>query len=307
MKEVIIGIDIGGTNIKAAVMLVKSLEGIIEHYSYPTKENGKEILKQVKTIINFIINKYRSKFLIKGIAIATAGIVDFQKGEIINANDNIPGWIGIKLKDSLEKEFLLPVVVENDVNAAAWGEYLARNKRFNNFIGLTIGTGIGGGIIYQGRIMRGSQGKAGEIGYMIISDNGSTLETYVSRKGILRAAGKYFTDEEIESLTVKDIFNLASAGDKRGIKIVNQTVYYLALGLKNLIYIFDPEIIVLGGGIAQSGEILLNTTKKFLFEYGIKENEIALELAILGNKAGLVGIKDIFRKKYIVKNNHYAP
>lgn len=157
--KAVIGIDIGGTNVKIALLEAEGLN-IIESKQYPTAKGAERLKNQLISLVDEMKKEYTSKYSFLGIGVATAGRVDFSKGEILFATENLPGWTGQKLKPFLEERTGLPVIVENDVNAATWGEYIARNKRISDMVYLTLGTGIGAGIIIDNKLVRGRYGRA---------------------------------------------------------------------------------------------------------------------------------------------------
>lgn len=294
--KAVIGIDIGGTNVKIALLEAKGLN-IIESKQYPTEKGAERLKNQLISLVDEMKKEYTSKYSFLGIGVATAGRVDFSKGEILFATENLPGWTGQKLKPFLEERTGLPVIVENDVNAATWGEYIARNKRISDMVCLTLGTGIGAGIIIDNKLVRGRYGRAGEIGHTIIVANGRQCncgnkgcwEMYASQQGILKTAEKYYSKEELDELTVKEIFDRAKAADPVAEEIIDLTGYFLAIGIQNIIHTIDSPYFVIGGGISRAGSILLEVIEKYLYNDKITWEQIDIELALLGNRAGVIG------------------
>ncbi|MBI2523514.1 ROK family protein [Candidatus Woesearchaeota archaeon] len=240
----IIGIDLGGTNIKAASVAKKGK--IIKEYEIATESE-----KGTKTVIDNVIsavNKVKSGKII-GIGIGSPGPMDYENGVITNPV-NLP-FRNVPLKKIIQKKFSLPVFLDNDANCFALGEAIfGAGKKYQNVIGITLGTGVGGGVIIDKKIYHG-RGNAAELGHMTIkfdglkarSGNNGDIEEYVSARGLR----KIFKGSDPYS-----IYELAIKRNKRAIKTFEEMGCYLGIGLANIIYAFDPDIIVVGGKISNS-------------------------------------------------------
>lgn len=304
-QNVILTVDIGGTNIKGSLVPLNTYEKFIGKKMVSTIPVFKELKIQLRNIIKYYFDKFEKSHNISGIGIASAGRVDYEKGKIIYATDNIKGLSGFNIRDYLQNKFDVPVIVDNDGNAACWGEYRYRteyqNENIQSMCLITLGTGVGGGLVINGELVRGNAWKAGEIGHMIIKEKGRKCtcgyegcwECYVGREAILKTAMKFYKNKPIKDLSVKGIYN-DFPEEKSAINTVDKIGYYLALGIKNLIHIFDPEIIVLGGGISRARNKLINSISTYLYDDKIKKNQTKLEVACLGNKAGQIGAKEMF-------------
>ena len=295
----VIGIDIGGTAVKDGLLSEKG--DILESGEFPTE--GKKGVDNLFINICGVIDKYLEKDIL-GIAVSGTGQIDGSIGKVIGGSPIIPGWIGTNLVEKLEKKYNLPAVLENDVNCAALGEkWLGAGKDAKDFICLTIGTGIGGGIILNDEIFRGDSCVAAEFGHIQIVKNG--IECMCGKKGCYEryasttALVNMVKEKTGKTLNGKEIFELEKAGDKEIAKIVETWIDYLTDGLSTLAYIFNPSLIVLGGGVTKQGDYLLNRIKESL-DKKIGENyrkNLSVRFAQLGNNAGMLGAEYLLLKK----------
>lgn len=279
----IIAIDIGGTNIKYGVL---SLDSTIVRTS--------EIKTRVTATDNFIledvdnlIGKLISEFQVSGVAISTAGVVSSKTSEIVHVGPTIPNYKGTNFKKLVNEKYNLPCTVENDVNSAALGEFWkGAGEEFSSGFCLTVGTGLGGALIIDNKLIRGASDSAGEIGYMKIL--GKDIQSVASTKALVKAVAERKGRENING---RIIFDLAKEGDKDSIEEIDILVKLISQAIENIVYIVNPEVIILGGGIMEQEEYL-----KPLFEEEIKRilpekfiSNTKIRFAKLGNKAGLIG------------------
>ncbi|WP_099361205.1 ROK family glucokinase [Fredinandcohnia onubensis] len=304
MDKQIIGIDIGGTNIKLGLLNVKG--DILNRWEIPTVR-GKEI-KHIWESVLSKVSKNDIENNILGIGVGAPGFVDGDSGIVFEAVNL--GWKNFELGKLLSTKFSLPVVVENDANLAALGEYWkGAGDRVENLIFITLGTGVGSGIIANGSILNGENGTAGEIGHIIVDPNGypcncgrvGCLDTISSATGIVRQAKEKVKENPSCSLAhylntrgsidAKDIFTQARNGDPDCIDILEYTAEMLGKALANAAAIINPSKIIIGGGVSQAGEQLLNLTKKYFIQYSLgRIGEVTnIEIAKLGNNAGIIG------------------
>lgn len=284
-------IDIGGTSIKYGVLSEKGEIFIDGTVSTKVTEKENFILSDVKKLIRNILDEYRN-YEIKGICVSTAGVVNPEKGEIAYAGPTIPKYTGTKIKEELEKEFSISCEVENDVNCAGLGEYWkGAGKGSNSMVCLTIGTGIGGSVILDGKLLNGIGYTAGEIGYMDV--NGSYIQNIASSKYLVEKVQKEKVEKEgiTDAITGVDIFELAKKGDEICIAGINEIISNLAVGVRNIIYLLNPEVIVIGGGITAQKEYLEEKIRKEVNDGMISDmfRKTRIELAQQGNQAGLLG------------------
>ena len=284
-------IDIGGTSIKYGVLSEKGEIFIDGTVSTKVTEKENFILSDVKKLIRNILDEYRN-YEIKGICVSTAGVVNPEKGEIAYAGPTIPKYTGTKIKEELEKEFSISCEVENDVNCAGLGEYWkGAGKDSKSMVCLTIGTGIGGSVILDGKLLNGIGYTAGEIGYMDV--NGSYIQNIASSKYLVEKVQKKKEEKEgiTDAITGVDIFELAKKGDEICIAGINEIISNLAVGVRNIIYLLNPEVIVIGGGITAQKEYLEEKIRKEVNDGMISDmfRKTRIELAQQGNQAGLLG------------------
>ena len=284
-------IDIGGTSIKYGVLSEKGEIFIDGTVSTKVTEKENFILSDVKKLIRNILDEYRN-YEIKGICVSTAGVVNPEKGEIAYAGPTIPKYTGTKIKEELEKEFSISCEVENDVNCAGLGEYWkGAGKGSKSMVCLTIGTGIGGSVILDGKLLNGTGYTAGEIGYMDV--NGSYIQNIASSKYLVEKVQKEKEEKEgiTDAITGVDIFELAKKGDEICIAGINEIISNLAVGVRNIIYLLNPEVIVIGGGITAQKEYLEEKIRKEVNDGMISDmfRKTRIELAQQGNQAGLLG------------------
>ncbi len=295
----VVGIDIGGTAVKYALL---SEEGtLLSTGEFPTCAE-----KGVENLFNNIckvIDKYNCSDLL-GIAVSGTGQIDGSIGKVIGGNPIIPGWIGTNLVELLEIKYGVRAVLENDVNCAALGEkWLGAGKDEENFVCLTIGTGIGGGIILNNDIFRGDTCVAGEFGHIQIVKNG--VQCMCGKKGCYEryasatALVKMVKDATGKELNGKEIFELEKAGDTKIKEIVDTWIDYFTDGLSTIIYIFNPSLVVIGGGVTKQGDYLLDRIHKSL-DGKLGENykkNLKIRFAQLGNNAGMLGAEYLLLKK----------
>ena len=284
-------IDIGGTSIKYGVLSEKGEIFIDGTVSTKVTEKENFILSDVKKLVRNILDEYKN-YEIKGICISTAGVVNPEKGEIAYAGPTIPKYTGTKIKEELEKEFSIPCEVENDVNCAGLGEYWrGAGKGSKSMVCLTIGTGIGGSVILDGKLLNGIGYTAGEIGYMDV--NGSYIQNIASSKYLVEKVQKEKEEKEgiTDAITGVDIFELAKKGDEICIAGINEIISNLGVGVRNIIYLLNPEVIVIGGGITAQKEYLEEKIRKEVNDGMISDmfRKTRIELAQQGNQAGLLG------------------
>lgn len=285
----ILAIDIGGTLIKYGLV---SLNGEVLESSEISTEAEKGI-KNLLEKIDFIKNNYKNE-LILGIAISGTGQINGEIGQVIGGNPIIPGWIGTNLVRLLEEKYSLPVILENDVNCAALGEkWKGVAKSLKSFICLTIGTGIGGGIILNNKLFRGENFVAGEFGHIQIKKG--KYEQYASTSALVK-----MVKERIgKNLNGKEIFTLEKEGFQEYKDIIDEWIDNITDGLSSIIYAFNPSDIVLGGGVTKQGEHLLNRIKVSLNKKisPIFKQNLNIHFAELGNSSGMIGATYLLLKK----------
>lgn len=303
-----IGIDIGGTTVKIGLL---NHEGkIIYKWEIPTiiDNQGDRIVDDIWQSIIETISEQKVESDIIGIGVGAPGFVNRKTG-IVEEAVNI-GWKDFHLKDKLQKLSNLPVVIENDANLAALAEnWQGSGNDSNDVIFITLGTGVGGGIIVNGEILNGTNGTAAEIGHILVEPDGhlcncgrvGCLETIASATGIVRQAMEQVAnnpDSELASyyrrhgkITTKDIFELAQNGYSLSENIINKATDTLGFVLANTAVTINPSRIIIGGGMSKAGEPLLSKIKSSFKKYALPRISDCCEvtLAQLGNDAGMVG------------------
>ena len=286
----ILAIDIGGTMIKYG--LVSSDGEILSTDKIETEaEKG---LENILNKIDNIFKRYKKNNPV-GIAVSGTGQINGMIGKVIGGNPIIPNWIGTNLVKILEEKYNLPAVLENDVNCVALGEkWIGAGKDLSNFICLTIGTGIGGGIILNNQLFRGENFVAGEFGHILIKKG--EFEQFASTTALIRLVkertGKILNGKEIFDLEKKEIVEYQ--------EVISEWIENLTDGLSSIIYCFNPANIILGGGVIGQGEPLINRIKNSLFKkIGLQFKEkLNIIQAKLGNNAGMIGASYLLLEKF---------
>ncbi len=306
MRSYAFGIDIGGTTVKCGLFTTDGT--FIESWEIPTRSenNGSQILPDIaKTITKKIKEKNITLDDVEGVGVGVPGPV-FDDG-VVNGCVNL-GWGVLDVKGQLSTLLSgLPVEVANDANAAALGEqWRGGGKGFSNVIMVTLGTGVGGGVIVGGRILAGAHGAAGEIGHITVNHHETErcncgkkgcLEQYASATGIVHVAHKMLNESDrpsplrsIDPLTSKDIFDAAKTGDPISLELVDYLGKKLGTALTAVTAVTDPDVVVIGGGVSRAGQILLDAVEKHYKEDAFRSTKNTdFKLAVLGNNAGMVG------------------
>lgn len=304
------GIDIGATNIKYG--LVDQQGEIIYKDRKPAMvEKGAEPLVHLVTNIaeDLLFMAAEDGYDISYLGVGTPGAVDVKSGRVIGPCPNIDGWQGIELGASLAERLNLPVKIDNDANTMALAEArFGAAAGFNSVLCVTLGTGVGGAIIIDGKLWRGASGSAGEIGFLFV-DSGSTisggdgsLESRCNSKALLNRARQRMTngltpvfekllDGDIEALTVKRLFQAAKSRDQVATEAIEETAEQLGVGLAGAVNLLNPEIVIIGGGIADGGfnfvDLVAAHIRKYAFDSATKN--LRISKANLGNAAGFIG------------------
>ena len=285
----ILAIDIGGTMIKYGLV---SSDGKI----LSTNKIKTEASKGLNNILNKIDNIFKGykENNPVGIAVSGTGQINGMIGKVIGGNPIIPNWIGTNLVKILEEKYNLPAVLENDVNCVALGEkWIGAGKDLSNFICLTIGTGIGGGIILNNQLFRGENFVAGEFGHTLIKKG--EFEQFASTTALIRLVkertGKILNGKEIFDLEKKEIVEYQ--------EVISEWIENLTDGLSSIVYCFNPANIILGGGVIEQGEPLINRIKNSLFKKIGPQFKEKLNIiqAKLGNNAGMIGASYLLLEK----------
>ena len=285
----ILAIDIGGTMIKYG--LVSSDGEILSTDKIETEaEKG---LENILNKIDNIFKRYKENNPV-GIAVSGTGQINGIIGKVIGGNPIIPNWIGTNLVKILEKKYNLPAVLENDVNCVALGEkWIGAGKDLSNFICLTIGTGIGGGIILNNQLFRGENFVAGEFGHILIKKG--EFEQFASTTALIRLV----KERTEKTLNGKEIFDLEKKEIVEYQEVISEWIENLTDGLSSIVYCFNPANMILGGGVIEQGEPLINRIKNSLFKKIGPQFKEKLNIiqAKLGNNAGMIGASYLLLEK----------
>lgn len=295
----VIAIDIGGTEIKYGLV---SLRGEVIFSSSLLTEASKGVEQLLEKIFKIVEELKNEKVL--GIAVSATGQIDGTIGKVVGGTNLIPGWIGTNLVEILEERYKIPAVLENDVNCAALGEmWMGAAKGKENFLCLTIGTGIGGGIVLNGELLRGENSVAAEFGHIQIVKNGIQCECgkkgcyqgYASTTALLRLS----KEKTGKKLNGKEIFDEVHKNSMEYKEIVDEWADYFTDGLATLVYIFNPSLIVIGGGVSKQGEFLKSIFEKSLEKKVMKNylDILEIKMAERGNDAGMLGATYLLSKK----------
>lgn len=294
--------DIGGTQIRAAVF----------HSGNPRPVVVKKIRTRdklqtpVERMIGLIRDVQPAGADISAIVVAVPGYMDIKNGVVVEA-PNIPGWVNLPIRDLLSEQFHVPIYVGNDANIAALGEWrYGAGIGHDNLLYLTISTGIGGGAIINGKLMTGDRGLAGEFGHITVVPNGPLcgcghrghLEAVASGTAIARyvseriALGAETTLSAIPNPSAKDVGQAAAAGDGLAIQALNMAGAYIGHALADYLHIFNPSVVILGGGVMAAGSLILDPIKKALPEHILGRpylENVQIVTAALGDDVGLIG------------------
>ncbi|MEG9429685.1 MAG: ROK family protein [Christensenellaceae bacterium] len=303
-----IGIDIGGMSIKAG--LVKDGKIVSSNRKVTAPTSGQSLENLIVQINALLSENSLTEKDIAGIGIGCPGLISSEEG-VVDHNSNMK-WENFHLVDLLKQSFNVKIKLSNDANVAALGETVYGSAaQYKNAIMLTLGTGVGGGIIIDGKLYEGGFSKGAELGHMVIVKDGEKcgcgrrgcLEAYASATGLIRmtktamknapdSAMWNYVDGDINKVGGKTAFECAKAGDKAAEKVISEYVAYLAEGIINLANIFRPEVFIIGGGVSAQGKYLTDRLKGYCekFNYGYTNApKFDIVTATLGNDAGIIG------------------
>ncbi|GMG65520.1 ROK family glucokinase [Tetragenococcus halophilus] len=317
-EEKIMGIDLGGTTVKFAIL---TTEGEIQQkWSIQTNtlDEGSHIVPDIIASINHRLDLYNMQpkdFI--GIGMGTPGSVDRKKGTVIGAY-NLNWKTTQPVKEQIEKETGISFTLDNDANVAALGErWKGAGDNEPDVVFITLGTGVGGGIVMEGELLHGIAGCAGEIGHITVDPDGfectcgkkGCLETIASATGIVRIARKLAEEyagtsvlkqrlDNGEEITSKDIFELAEEDDRLAMMVVDHICYYLGLACGNIGNLLNPSSLILGGGVSAAGEFLRSKVANYFEQFTFPQvtESTKIKLAQLGNDAGIIGAASLALK-----------
>jgi len=304
----VLAVDIGGTKIMTALF---SADGKMETKDVrPTlaADGVEAVVERLYLAVQDIFKKNDvTPSQLQAISIACAGGIDTEEGIVVTPSPSLPDWSGLPLADIIKEKTGVITYVLNDASAAALGEQrYGAGKGVKNLVLITLGTGIGGGIIIDDKLYLGADGGAGELGHMTVESDGlrcgcgntGCLEMYASGRAVARDAAdrlrkgeKSSLAENIEKLAAEMVGVAAKKGDKLARDVIDRAAFYLGVGLVNIVNIFNPQMIVIGGGLAGIGEMLIAPGRKMVAEqaFSINSRNVKIVKARLGNEAGVYG------------------
>lgn len=310
MSFLVLALDIGGTNFRLA--LADERGRILKRRSGPTRpEEGPErLLKRVKRGVEGLLSDPDMKRMVKGVGVGAAGPLDLESGMLLHP-PNLPGWHHVPLKSMLEESLDFPVWLRNDVDLGALGEHrFGAGRGFQQLIYLALGTGIGGGVILGGQLLSGTRVSAMEAGHMVVSPGGprcncgreGCLEALASGTAIARRAAERLLRGEqsqliemvngkAERITAELVARAANKGDRLAQQVLQEAGRWLGIGVVNLILLFDPEVVIIGGGVAGAGDFLLEPVRQAVKRWVVPyfEREVPVVRSRLGGNSNLMG------------------
>lgn len=307
-----LGVDIGGTAIKMGV--------VDEEGSVLSKRETKLSLSEGRSALDFIADGIRELVSeehseisdYEGIAISAPGSIDTKKGRVAINGGNVPGWSGTDVRTFMKKEFVLPMSLCNDGNCVALAEsWTGAAKNHEDAVCVVIGTGIGGGIISGGRLIEGSKGYAGEIGHYKIHAGGrecicggrGCFERYASTAALIKSA----VEVNDRWSSGRELFRDAEDGDERALKLIDQWTDEIAIGIASMVHIFNPDIVLIGGGVSAQDELVIKPVSKKMGEFLMPDfaDGLSIRRTELGNDAGMVGaVKHLIDEQMRVTTQH---
>ena len=307
------GIDLGGTTVKIASF--DEAGTLLDKWEIPTvtQNGGEQILPDIaKAVLEYVQQKNIAQEDVLGIGLGVPGSV--RPDGVVNKCDNL-GWGICNPAQILKGLTGFSVVAQNDANIAALGEFAkGSGAKYQSMLLVTLGTGVGGGIVLAGKVLTGAHGAAGEIGHIVLNPEETEscncgkkgcVEQYCSATGIVRVAKKYLSENskpsvltDVATLTCKDVFDAAKAEDQAAMAILEQVYDYMALFIANICNAIDPEAVVIGGGVSKAGQPLLDGIGRHLAKYIYHAAaSVEFSLASLGNDAGVYGAFQLLMDK----------
>jgi glucokinase len=303
-----IGVDVGGTNIK--IGLVNAQGHIVGRHSFGTQnysQKPQDLIRAILEAVEFLMSKHKIvRKDLAGIAFGLPGLVDPHKG-IVKFLPNIPKWKNIPLKKIVEKHLKIPAFLENDVNMITLGEWkFGAGKGYANMMCVTLGTGVGGGLIFNNALYRGEGFVAGEIGHMPLNEKGpacscggyACFEQYVGNKVTVPQVRKLFHNNKI---AFPDIYPLAVAGNKKALKFWQDVGTHVGNGLVGVVNLLNPRLIIIGGGVSNNLRFMIKTIEDIIQKRAmpVQSKMVKIVRAKLGDDAGIIGAHVLVKESKI--------
>ncbi|HTF99408.1 MAG TPA: ROK family protein [Nitrospirota bacterium] len=303
METVAVGVDLGGTNLRTA--LIRQNGDVLDKQQVATRahEGWKRVVTRIAECIVSAQRIAAEKHVVVGaVGVGAPGVIHRDTGIVVKS-PNFPDWNNLPLKAEVEREVGLPIFIENDANAAALGEqWQGAGRGINSMILITLGTGVGGGIVLNGRIWQGADGMAGEIGHMTLIPEGrqcgcgnrGCLEMYASARGIVQSYQETlqrFSLQAPDGFTSAQVYQAARSGDRNALDVMKHMGRMLGIGIANLINIFNPEMIVLGGGVKDGWDLFVDAMHEEISTRAFKvpAERTKIVPSQLGGDAGIYG------------------
>jgi len=308
----VVGVDLGGTKIAAALFYGEGRQLNRDRMETAGAETAQEVVRRMVELVNHVA----AGRPLSGVGLASPGAVDSKQGIVLHGT-NLPEWNNVPLKKWMEQSLGTEVQVVNDANAAAWGEYVnGAGKGSENMVYVTFSTGIGAGVVMDGKLLLGTHSFAGELGHTIVDPSGTVCscgnrgcwETFASGTAIRDYALKLLKDRRSiigkiaaasgEEISSKHVFEARERGDSVATEVIDRTIDYMALGLANAVHAFNPDRIVIGGGVSKAFESLLQSLRDRTERQVMKPYRQTFEIvpAGLGDDVGLVGAAALFHQ-----------
>ncbi len=309
MKNLVLGIDVGGTNIKFGV--IDRAGAILARSHLKTQRytrDSKKLIAAVFAAIEELLAEHSlSPRQFAGIGMGLPGAVNPQRGEVLSL-PNIPGWKNVPLRKIFEQRFKIPAILENDVNMITLGEWkFGAGIGYQNLVCVTLGTGVGGGLIFNGSLYRGEGFVAGEIGHMPLNEDGPAcncggrgcFERYVGNQTLLATIARIFHRD----LTIEDVYALAGRGDPKALRFWEETAVHIGNGLTGVVNLLNPPLIIIGGGVSNNHRFLFPMIKKVIKTRAMKVQARMVKIvrAQLDNDAAILGARVLVNSS--VKNS----
>lgn len=312
---IVIGVDVGGNSIKGGA--VNDEGKVLDEFTVPINryDEPENTFGHLASEINDFIKTHQYDEPISGVGLGIPGLINKDTG-VVASSPNMPKWLNFNIKEFLEKRIKLPIKLVNDASAAALGEAkFGSGRKYKYLVMFTLGTGVGGGIVFNGQLIDGNEGEGAQLGHSVLILNGrrcscgrrGCLEAYASATALSKQT-RYMMQlypesllhqcaEEVGRVNATVAFMAAKRGDPVGIKLINDYVMYLSEGIMNYCNIFRPDIVVLSGGVANEGEYLISRIRKYIEdrEYGYKNSpKVEIKQAELGYNSGKIGAASLF-------------
>jgi len=298
MKSYVIGVDVGGTNIKLGVVHPKGQ--VIARTSFATKPFASNKTKLIAALAGeiqaIIIQAGLAKKDIAGVGIGLPGLIDHDRG-LVRFLPNIPGWRNVRLKSILQQKLNLPVFIDNDVKLITLAEWkFGAGKGVADMVCLTLGTGVGSGLILNNRLYRGQGNAAGELGHVPLNEHGPScncggfgcLEAYIGNSRLKARANAVMGRRD---MTIEKMFQLAGSGNKKALGFWQESAEHLGNGLVTVVNLLNPRVIVIGGGVSNNHRFLFKTVRNVISRRAMSTQSSMVKIvrAALGDDAGIIG------------------